>query len=68
MKQLFEKISVRVVIVEGSAYWVSNDIFYTAKLDELGNIDLAEAGPVDVFSASEKEAKKLLKILDSIKE
>lgn len=68
MQKLLEKTSVRIIVVGEHAYWVSENIFYTARIDDNGNIDLSEAHPVDVFSASEKETKRLLQILDSIKE
>jgi hypothetical protein len=68
MKNLIDKDSVNVAIVNDKAYWVHNNTFYTAVIMENGEIDADNATPVDVFTASKKEAKNLLKILDSLKE
>ena len=68
MKNLIDKDSVNVAILNNKAYWVHNNTFYTAVIMENGEIDADNASPVDVFTASKKEAKNLLKILDSLKE
>ena len=66
LKQLIDKNSVRVVIVDDNAYWVNNNSIYRAKVDEIGRIDVENANQIDVFSLSERETKSLLKIIDSI--
>jgi hypothetical protein len=68
IEKLIDKQSVNVAIVNDKAYWVYNNTFYSASIKNDGEIDTDNAIPVDVFSASKKEAVNLLKILDSLKE
>lgn len=68
IEKIIDKQSVNVAIVDNKAYWVYNNTFYSADVNINGQIDADNAIPVDVFSASKKEASKLLKILDSLKE
>ena len=68
MTKLIYSRSINVAIVENNAYWVYDNIFYTAKIDSAGIIDTQNATPIDVFSLSENETKNLLKILDSLSE
>lgn len=68
MQQLADRQSVNIAIVDNKAYWVYDNTFYTADIKIDGEIDTDNAIPVDVFSASKKEAVNLLKILDSLKE
>lgn len=67
IQKLLDKQSVNVAIVNNKAYWVFENTFYMANVSN-GQIDTENAIPVDVFSASKKEAVDLLKILDSLKE
>ena len=67
IQKLLDKQSVNVAIVNNKAYWVFENTFYMANVSD-GQIDTENAIPVDVFSASKKEAVDLLKILDSLKE
>jgi hypothetical protein len=68
MHKLLNKNSVDVAIVDKNAYWVHDNAFYVAEINELGEIDTDNAKKIDVFSLSNKEAKNLLKILDSLTE
>ena len=68
MQKVLEQGTIRVVIVDSLAYWVHNNSIYKAIVDEEGIINAAGAEIVDVFSLSNKETKKLLDIIDSIKE
>jgi hypothetical protein len=68
MQKVLEQGTIRVVIVDSLAYWVHNNSIYKAIVDEEGIINSEGAEVVDVFSLSNKEAKKLLDIIDSIKE
>ena len=68
MDKIFSSQSINVAIVNNNAYWVHENIFYVANIDQDGRIETENAEPVDVFSLSEKETKNLLKILDSLKE
>ncbi len=68
MYKLLNKNSINVAIVNKNAYWVHNNTFYVAKVDEFGEVDTDNAKQIDVFSLSNRETKNLLKILDSLKE
>lgn len=68
MTKIIDKNTVSVAIVEDSAYWVHNNNIYRAPVEDTGRIDTDNATKIDVFSLSDKDTKKLLSILDSIKE
>lgn len=66
--QLLEKSTINVVIEDQKAYWVFENSFYQADIDEGGRIETENAVKIDPFSLSETETKKLFSILDSISE
>jgi hypothetical protein len=66
MEKLLNKSTVKVAIVDDKAYWVSNNQFYMANIDDAGRIDGENAEKVDVFSLPYKKVQSLLQILDSI--
>lgn len=57
---------VEVAIINNKAYWIKNNLLYTSKVNEFGDIDIKNAAPIDVFSLSNKEMQMLLKIVDSL--
>jgi hypothetical protein len=61
-----EKNTVKVIFIEGKAYWVSNNIFYCAELIG-GNVDIDTTEPVDTTNMSKKDIDKMLFILDNLK-
>jgi hypothetical protein len=68
MQKILQENSVSVAIINNKAYWVRDNTFYTAKINEVGMIDTDNAEAIDVFSLTEREMKNLLNILDSITE
>lgn len=68
MTKIIDQNTVSVAIVENNAYWVHNNTIYKAPIEGNGRIETESAKKVDVFSLSDKETKKLLSILDLIKE
>jgi len=60
-----EKNSVKVIFVDDKAYWVSNNVFYCADVDN-GNVDTESAKPIDVYNLDKNDIKKLLFILDKL--
>lgn len=66
MTSLMNKDKVDIAVVNDKAYWVKNNSLYTSQLKEDGEIDIENAEIVDVFSLSNKEIGKLLKIIDSL--
>jgi len=59
------KNMIRVVVTDGKAYWVSNNVFYVSDIRN-GDPDLETAQPVDTISMSKEELEKMLSILDSL--
>lgn len=60
-----EKDMIRVIVMGGQAYWVSDNTFYVAKALN-GEVDTETAKPVDVENMSKIEVEKMLFILDSL--
>jgi hypothetical protein len=64
--KILDEGTVRVAIQDNNAYWVVDNILYTANINKDGRILNEEAKRVDVFDLSEKEVKNLLSIIDTI--
>jgi hypothetical protein len=65
LDKMLEKNSVNVMVVDDQAYWVLNNVFYTAQFAD-GNFNPEEARPVDTGSLSKKDVEKMFFILDSL--
>ena len=61
-----EKNTVKVIFIENKAYWVSNNIFYSAEALN-GNVNLDTTKPIDTTDMSKKDIDKMLFILDNLK-
>ncbi len=64
--KLKEKNTFRVLVVGPTAYWVNNNVFYQADVEE-GEVDRANARPIDFTNMDNKEVAKMLDILDHLK-
>ena len=62
-----QKNMLRVVITEGSAYWILNNVFYTANAIN-GRVDEETVKPLDIENMPTKELDKMLSILDDLKQ
>ena len=62
-----QKNMLRVVIADGSAYWILNNVFYTADAID-GRVDENTARPLDVENMSKVELDRMLSILDDLKQ
>jgi hypothetical protein len=62
-----QKNMLRVVIAEGSAYWILNNVFYTANAIN-GRVDEETIQPLDIDNMPTKELDKMLSILDDLKQ
>jgi len=60
-----ENHMVKIIIIEGKAYWVKDNIFYTAET-ESGNIIPETAKPVNTEDMSKEDLDKMLFILDNL--
>jgi hypothetical protein len=64
--KILDEGTVRVAIQDNSAYWVVDNILYTANVSKDGRILNENAERVNVFDLSEKEVSNLLSIIDTI--
>ena len=62
-----QKNMLRVVIADGSAYWILNNVFYTANAIN-GRVDEETIKPLDIENMPTKELDKMLLILDDLKQ
>ena len=62
-----QKNMLKVVITEGKAYWILNNVFYTANAIG-GRVDENTIKPLDIENMSKKELEKMLSILDDLKQ
>ncbi len=62
-----QKNMLRVVITEGKAYWILDNVFYTANAIN-GRVDEKTIKPLDIENMSTKELDKMLSILDDLKQ
>ena len=62
-----QKNMLRVVIADGSAYWILNNVFYTANAIN-GRVDEETIQPLDIENMPTKELDKMLSILDDLKQ
>jgi hypothetical protein len=66
MARVINETRVNIAIMNNKAYWIRNNTVFSSKLDEDGNVDIANAEKVDVFSLSEKDMKTIIGIIDSL--
>jgi len=62
------KNSIRVIMIDGSAYWIKDNTFYTAYVDPHGTVDKDTTRVVDIMSLSSVELDKMLFIMDKLRE
>ena len=62
-----QKNMLRVVIAGGSAYWILDNVFYTANAIN-GRVDEETIKPLDIENMPVKELDKMLSILDDLKQ
>lgn len=60
-----DKTNVRVIIVEGSAYWIKDNVFHTAEFDDNG-INKDSTQVVDTIGMSKVELDKMIFIIDQL--
>jgi hypothetical protein len=58
--------NVRVLIVEGKAYWTKNNVFYVSNIVD-GDIDKDNAQVVDTMGMNKVELDKMLFIIDQLR-
>ena len=63
----FDKIHLRILILDGNAYWIANNIFYTADIVN-GDIDKDNARQVDTMTMDKVQLKKMMFIIEKLTE
>ena len=63
----FDKIHLRVLVLDGNAYWIANNIFYTADIIN-GDIDKDNARQVDTMTMDKVQLKKMMFIIEKLTE
>jgi len=58
--------NVRVLIVEGKAYWTKNNVFYVSDIVD-GDVDKNNAQVVDTMGMNKVELDKMLFIIDQLR-
>jgi hypothetical protein len=61
-----QKNMLKVVITEGKAYWILDNVFYTANAIS-GRVDESTVQPLDIENLSKKDLSKMLSILDDLR-
>jgi hypothetical protein len=60
--------SIKVIIMDNSAYWIKNNAFYTAEVDEFGTVDKDTTRVVDTMGMDDVQLDQMLFIIDRLKE
>lgn len=60
-----EKHMIKVIVIDNMAYWVKDNIFYTAETNN-GSIVHETAQPIDTSNMSKQDVDKMLIILDNL--
>ena len=63
----FDKTNLRVIIVEDEAYWIKDNIFYTARMTDEG-VDKESTVVVDTMSMDKVQLDKMLFIIDQLRD
>ena len=61
-----QKNMLKVVITEGRAYWILDNVFYTANAIN-GRVDESTVEPLDIQNLPKKDLSKMLLILDDLR-
>ena len=61
-----QKNMLKVVITEGRAYWILDNVFYTANAIN-GRVNESTVEPLDIQNLSKKDLSKMLSILDDLR-
>lgn len=62
-----QKNMLKVVITEGKAYWILDNVFYTANAIN-GRVDEETIKPLDIENMPTKELSEMLSILDDLRQ
>ena len=63
----YDSVNVKVIILGHTAFWIKDNVFYTANIDEDG-IDKESTKVVDTMSMDKVQLDKMLFILDQLRD
>lgn len=63
-----DRDSIKVIIIDNSAYWIKDNTFYTAFVDDSGMVDKDTTRVVDTMTMDTVELDKMLFIMDRLRE
>jgi hypothetical protein len=63
----FNKTNLRVIIVDDDAFWIKDNIFYTAKITDEG-VDKETTSVVDTMGMDKVQLDKMLFIIDQLRD
>lgn len=63
-----DRDSIKVIIIDNSAYWIKDNTFYTAFVDDSGMVDKDTTRIVDTMTMDAVELDKMLFIMDRLRE
>jgi hypothetical protein len=63
----FDKTNLRVIIVDDDAFWIKDNIFYTAKMNHEG-VDKDTTSVVDTMGMDKVQLDKMLFIIDQLRD
>lgn len=66
LQKHLNKNSIKIMAVDDSAYWIADNIFYTAEMKN-GMPDFGNANPVDTINMSRTDLDKMMFILDNLR-
>jgi hypothetical protein len=66
-KKYYEKTNLKVVFVENNAYWIKENVFYVANLEN-GVINNESVRTVDTIGMDKVQLDKMLFIMDRLRE
>lgn len=62
------KTNIKVIIMDNQAYWIKDNIFYTADMQMDGNVDKDTTRTVDTMSMNKVQLDKMMFIIDRLRE
>lgn len=65
LDKMLEENVVNVIVLDNKAYWVLNNVFYTAEYID-GKVDSETTQPIDTSDMSKDDIDKMLFILDKL--
>lgn len=64
----YESLSVKILFTENKAYWIRDNVFYVADMNEDGFIDYPTSKPVDTMHMDKVELDRMSFIVEKLTE